>query len=381
MFCPCHSWLIFLFFSPSPQTAEIKGQDKQRYNNGNLWSVKRHLWCATVSSFPDRIMPHPPLHPAGSVESIAHALNRLTQRQNARKYAARRPVVSALKAASQPSPVSAQPASLPREKSREQENITAVVEIDYDTFVANSNNSNSNSRGYITPDPNYAHSYPSMMSANYDSNWKSHRHNVLTTFDNVQKDYRHFLNDTSSNQIMQNTHSNNFVASQDHSSHTATGKLSTESQFTPNTKSSYFHSSHNNTYSPSTPQSFTDHHYSTSVPTQAGVSDGDGSAKRRHGTSASFDLLRRIQEHNKAISHYMQVHRQYQSPTLSSDTSRSPPCRQQPTPSSSACQYQTVANADVPSFKFVVPHPPVTPKPPNFSFRSHRGVTNSTSIS
>ena len=310
-------------------------------------------------------MPHPPLHPAGSVESIAHALNRLTQRQNARKYAARRPVVSALKAASQPSPVSAQPASLPGEKSREQENVTAVVEIDCDTFVTNSNNSNSNSRGYITPDPSYAHSYPSMMSANYDSNWKSDRHNVLTTFDNVQKDYRCFLNDTSSNQIVQNTHSNNFVATQDHSLHTATGKLSTESQFTPDTKNSYFHSSHINTYSPSTPQS--------------GVSDSEGSAKRCHGTPMSFDLLRRIQEHNKAISHYMQVHRQHQSPTLSSDTPWSPPGRQQPTPSSSACQYRT--SADVPTFKFVVPHPPVTPKPPNFSFRSHRGVTNSTSIS
>ena len=136
------------FFSSSAQR-KVKNQDNQRYSH-TLFAYMLHntdiVLCTIVCLFyllADRLVPHPPLHPAGSVESIAHALNRITQRQNARKYTARRPVVSALKAASRPSMATNQ--TLSQESSQEQES------TDCDVLAANSNNSNS--REYVTPVP------------------------------------------------------------------------------------------------------------------------------------------------------------------------------------------------------------------------------------
>ena len=249
-------------------------------------------------------------------------------------------MVGALKAASQSSVVTDQ--TLSQESSQEREN------VDYDVITANSNNSNS--REYFQPVLNYgAKVSPSYKpsSAISQSTWRNSPFFTPTT-QNAQ---------------------------------------SAVSQVTPNLASPW--TIHNSTHSPTphTHQSFEDHpsflHRTTS-----NKGDGDKSAttaQRRYGTSASLDLLRRIQLHNKAISHYIEMQRQHQTPLSVNQSSSTPtnPSRlvhykKQPTPTSSESHDCTSNSA--PHFKFVVPHPPSTPKP-NFILGGHRGVIRTIPIS
>ena len=309
-------------FSPSSSIQrKVEDQDNQGYDLSFAYMVNIHVldWLL------DHLVPHPPLHPAGSVESIAHALNRITQRQNARKYTARRPVVSALKAASQPRMVTNR--TLSQESSQEQES------TDCDVLAANSNNSNS--QEHVTPVPNYGtkvnrlYEQSSAISEN-TSMWRNSPFYPPTT-QNAQ---------------------------------------SAVSQVTP-ISANIWTNVHNDTHNSSTPH------------TCQSLNKGHSLSSR--GTPASVDLLRRIQLHNKAISHYIEMQRQYQTPPLSvhqpssvSTPTRSCNSKKQPTPTPS--EYHDCTSTSAPSFKFVVPHPPSTPKP-NFVPGDHRGVIRTIPVS
>ena len=309
-------------------------------------------------------MPHPPLHPASSVESIAHALTRLTQRQNARKYAAGRPVMSALKAASQPNPESAQP--LPHENSKEQRSSSVVCRddnINFDVTAGNSNNSNS--RDFVIPFPSYGtnitHDHPMSSKAleSYTAFWKS---NPLSS---------HSLHVSPSPSYVQPSEMTIPLAGESLSLSTVIRTNSERNHN--NVSSSTFHLSSNDHYNSPV----------VSVPSECATNNVDGEtskSKNRHfGTPASLDLIKRIHLHNKAISHYIDM--QKHSPGVCAKTCvpHSPPMRTQPTPSTSSSHPHTGTPA--PSFKFVVPHPPSTPKP-NFILRpGHRGPISTTSIS
>ena len=245
-------------------------------------------------------------------------------------------MVSALKAASQSSVVTAQ--TLSQESTQERES------VDYDVIAENSNNSNN--REYVTPVPSYgAQVNPS--SAISQSTWRNSPFFTPTT-QNAQ---------------------------------------SAVSQITPNLASPW--TIHNSTHSstPHTRQSFEDHP-SFSHRTTSNKGHGDKSAttaQRRYGTSASLDLLRRIQLHNKAISHYIEMQRQHQTPlsvNQPSSTPTNPSClvhyKKQPTPTS--LESHDCTSNSAPHFKFVVPHPPSTPKP-NFILGGHRGVIRTIPIS
>ena len=285
----------------------------------------------------DRLVPHPPLHPAGSVESIAHALNRIAQRQNARKYAARRPVVSALKAASQP--------SMATDRTPSQESSQEQPSADCDVLAANSNSSNS--QDYVTPVPSYGtkvrQSYePSSAISESASTWRD-------------------------------------------SPFYPSNAQSAVSQVTPISTNTWT-DVHSGTPNSSSRQSFNKYH--RSVPhtnSKRDISMSADTAKHHYGTPASLDLLHRIQLHNKAISRYIEMQRQHQTPPLSVhqpislSTNPSSLCstsKKQPTPTSS--EYHSTS---APSFKFVVPHPPSTPKPNFMAGTHHRGVIRTTPIS
>ena len=318
-------------------------------------------------------MPHPALHPAGSVESIAHALNRLTLRQNARKYAvARRPVVSALRAASRQSPVSAQP--LPQENSRGREsNATSTCSdnIDYGVLVGNSNHSNDGD--YATP---FIPSYATMKCHNTNSH--AQLSPTATLENHTLRNDAHYLCSGPLNYQSFTQQSHPTLSSSDQPS-LFVGEPLVYSQVMTNYQSTNSYSS-----SPNIQSSKDSHHsscLSVSTPPDNSASHANKtrkSEKSNSGTSASLDFLKRIQLHNKAISHYIAVQRQRQSPGVLSMNSPSPPPRRQPTPSSLSSHSHTVTSA--PSFKFVVPHPPSTPKP-NFIPRGHRGVLSTTPIS
>lgn len=303
-------------------------------------------------------MPHPPLHPAGSVESIAHALSRLTQRQNARKYAARRPVVSALKAASQPSPVSAQ--LLHKESSREQES-KPEDGIDYDVIAANSNNSNSHSS--VTPVPNYGAKINHMQEPLLSTTTRTQRsplssYTFLSAHDlPISRDPHKFhfagsIRGCEDPSLLAGEHSVFITQVAPNSEIIPTNQDNTCSQlFT----SSYLQST------------IKGHSPCGSAFTQASSNGvGDSGVKYRHGTPGSPDLLKRIQTHNRAISQYMEMQRQHNLPHGH--------IRTQPTPTTSV--HHTTST---PSFKFVVPHPPPTPKP-NFVLGGHRGVIRTTPV-
>ena len=302
--------------------------------------------------FLDRVAPHPPLHPAGSVESIAHALNRITQRQNARKYAARRPLVGALKAASQPSIVTDR--TLSQESSQEQDS------TDCDVLAANSNNSNS--REYVIPAPSYG------------------------TKVNQSCELTSAISDSAS---MRRNSPFYPPAAQN-----AQSVVSQVASISANT----WKNVHNGTPYPSIPhtrQSFNKDQPSVSSLTNSkrivtGMSAD--TARRHYGTPASLDLLHRIQLHNKAISRYIEMQRQHQTPpstsvhqpsSVSTNQGSRSHChsdKKQPTPTSSEYHdYGTSASA--PSFKFVVPHPPSTPKPNFMAGTQHRGVIRIAPIS
>lgn len=304
------------------------------------------------------MVPHPPLHPAGSVESIAHALNRLAQRQNERKYATWRPVVGALKAASQPSPVYAQPSTQDSASERIIINEPAGADIDDNNMMiaANSNNSNSNHRGYATSVPTSSTivdhvQQPSPIRFDQQS-YSTYSESCPPTSRDGSGLHSYIV---SSEQPTLLGHSTSAI-----------------SQVTPNSGNACTSSDHTNTHFSTHPQSFKDHHsfsVSSSVKAANGSTDCDGnkSSKRRYGTAASLDLLMRIQMHNKAISHYIDMQRQHHSPSI--HTNPSPANRKQPIPSSSSSHSHTTTPA--PTFKFVVPCPPSTPKP-NSILKSHR---------
>ena len=298
--------------------------------------------CWIVYLLADRLVPHPPLHPAGSVESIAHALNRIAQRQNARKYAARRPVVSALKAASQP--------SMATDRTPLQESSQEQPSADCDVLAANSNSSNS--QDYVAPVPSYGtkvrQSYePSSAISESASTWRD-------------------------------------------SPFYSSNAQSAVSQVTPISHNTWT-DSHNGTPNSSSRQSFNKYH--RSVPHTNSKRDisnvSADTAERHYGTPASLDLLHRIQLHNKAISRYIEMQRQHQTPPLSihqpisHSTNPSSLCssssKKQPTPTSS--EYHDCTSTSAPSFKFVVPHPPSTPKPNFMAGTHHRGVIRTTPIS
>lgn len=297
------------------------------------------------------MVPHPPLHPAGSVESIAHALSRLTQRQNERKYTARRPVVSALKATSQPSPVSTQP-PIQKNSSKGDENAPAGGEVNCIAIAANSNSSNS--RDYVTPVPSYVFATEMYQPP-------------PTVVGSRWGDFSQCRSDLQS----QNTFQPSGDVTSDEQS---TLLVSPFSQVTPNSGNtmSCTSSDHNNMHLSPHIQSFQDHHPSlfSSSAQEASGGDRNCSSKHRYGTRASLDLLKRIQMHNKAISHYTDMQRLHHSPSVPAS---SPVCpsRREPVPSSSSSHSHTAISA--PSFNFIVPHPPSTPKP-NFILRGHRGV-------
>lgn len=289
--------------------------------------------------FVDRIVPHPPLHPAGSVESIAHALNRITQRQNARKYAARRPVVSALKAASLARMATADEPSSHQERSEEQDGTCTPCDV----IAVNSNNSNS--REYATPVPSRSTKISQSLkpsSAISDSKWRNFPLCVQTD---------------------QNAHS----------------------QVTPN--SSNVQTVHAGTHFSTSPtfQSLKDHpSMSCDNNSKHNMSGRTADASRyHHSTSTSLDLLRRIQLHNKAISHYIEMQRLHQAPSSAHQPSSKSTTayhsrshlshnKEKPTPTSLIDSHD-YSSTPAPTFKFVVPHPPTTPKP-NFIPESHRGV-------
>ena len=272
-------------------------------------------------------MPHPPLHPASSVESIAHALTRLTQRQNARKYAAGRPIMSALKAASQPNPESAQP--LPHKKSKEQRSIT--------------------------------HDHPTSSKAleNYTAFWKS---NPLSS---------HSLHVSPSPSYVQPSEMTIPLAGESLSLSTVIRTNSERNHN--NVSSSAFHLSSNDHYNSPV----------VSVPSECATINVDGETNKskncHFGMPASLDLIKRIHLHNKAISHYIDMQKNAPGVCAKTCVPHSPPMRTQPTPSTSSSHSHNGTPA--PSFKFVVPHPPSTPKP-NFILRpGHRGPISTTSIS
>ena len=335
-----------MFFPSSSIQRKVEDQDNQRYNLSFAYMVNNH--CPVLDRLLDRLMPHPPLHPAGSVESIAHALNRITQRQNARKYAAKRPVVSALKAASQPSMVTDQ--TLSQESSQEQES------ADCDVLAANSNNSNS--QEYVIPVP----SYGTKVNRSYE------RSSAISENTSTWKNSPFYPPATQNAQ-------------------------SAVSQITPISANTWtnIHNGISNSSIPHTCQSFMTNkgHPSSSPHTNSRCDVSDMSAdtaKHHYGTPASLDLLRRIQLHNKAISRYIEMQRQHQTPPLSvhrpspasANPSRLCHSKKQPTPTSS--EYHDCTSTSAPSFKFVVPHPPSTPKP-NFVPGGHRGIIRTTPIS
>ena len=248
--------------------------------------------------------------------------------------------------------------TLSQESSQEQEQESA----DCDVLAANSNNSNS--QEYVTPVPSYGtkvnRSYaPTSAISENTSMWRN----------------SHFYPPSTQN------------------------AQSAVSQVTPISANTWTNihngTSSNNSSTPHTRQSCSkDHPQVSSVSSRAnskrGVTESDSSAntaKRHYGTPASLDLLRRIQLHNKAISHYIEMQRQHQTPPLSvhqpssspaTDPSRFCHSKKQPTPTSS--EYHDCTSTSAPSFKFVVPHPPSTPKP-NFTVGSHRGVIRTTPVS
>ena len=336
-----------------------KEKSKNKTSKGNSHTFLAHIPIRLSSlgylfCFLDRLAPHPPLYPAGSVESIAHALNRITQRQNARKYEARRPLVGALKAASQPSIVTDR--TLSQESSQEQDG------MDCDILAANSNNSNSREYMYVTPAPSYGtkvnRSYESTLAISGSSSMRRTSPFYPPTAQNAQL---------------------------------------AVSQVTPISANTWT-SAHDGTPNPSTPhirQSFNkDHPSVSSLNNGKRVVTGMSAdtAKRHYGSPASLDLLRRIQLHNKAISRYIEMQRQHQTPPPTSihqsssvsvnrgSHSHGHSDKKPPTPTSSDCHdYGTSASA--PSFKFVVPCPPSTPKPNFMAGTQHRGVIRTAPVS
>ena len=260
--------------------------------------------------------------------------------------------MGALKAASQPSIITDR--TLSQESSQEQDG------MDCDVLATNSNNSNS--REYIIPAPSYGtkvnRSYESTLAISGSSSmWRTSP----------------FYPPTAQNAQL------------------------AVSQVTPISANTWT-SAHNGTPNPSTPhtrQSFNkDHPSASSLNNSKRVVTGMSAdtAKRHYGSPASLDLLRRIQLHNKAISRYIEMQRQHQTPPPTSvhqsssvSTNRSScSCghgdKKQPTPTSSECHdYGTSTSA--PSFKFVVPRPPSTPKPNFMAGTQHRGVIRTAPIS
>ena len=250
-------------------------------------------------------------------------------------------MVGALKAASQSNVMN--DCTLSQESSQEQES------ADYDAIAANSNNCNSSE--YLSPVPSYGTKVNRLYepsSAISESTWRNSPFYPQATH-NVQ---------------------------------------SAVSQVTPSIHKGTPNSS---PLAPHTHHSLEDHpsfspHTSNGKNKHKNVSDTSADiAKHHYGMPASLDLLRRIQLHNKAISHYIEMQRQHQTPPLSvyrpSSISTNPSHlshkKKQPTPSSS--EYHDCTSCSAPSFKFVVPHPPSTPKP-NFVPGNHRGVIRTTPI-
>ncbi len=260
--------------------------------------------------------------------------------------------MGALKAASQPSMMADR--TLSQESSQEQDG------TDCDDAVLAANSNNSNSREYVTPAPSYGtkvnRSYEP-TSTNYDSTsiWR---------------------NSPFYPQTAQNAHS-------------------AVSQVTPistNTWTNVYNGTPNFSSTHHTRQSLNKDHPLVSSLTSSkrvvtnNVMSAD-TANRHYGTPASLDLLHRIQLHNKAISRYIEMQRQHQTPPLSgsvhqSGSSQSRLChsdKKQPTSSSS--EYHDCTSASAPSFKFVVPRPPSTPKPNSMAGTQRRGVIRTAPIS
>ena len=262
--------------------------------------------------------------------------------------------MGALKAASQPSIVTDR--TLSQESSQEQDG------MDCDVLATNSNNSNS--REYVTPAP----SYDTKVNRSYEST----------------------LAISGSASMWRNSP---FYPP------TAQNAQLAVSQVTPISANTWT-SAYDDTPQSSTPhtrQSFNkDHPSVSSLNNSRRVVTGMSAdtAKRHYGSPASLDLLRRIQLHNKAISRYIEMQRQHQTPPPTSGSvhqsssvsanrgsrSHDHGDKKQPTPTSSECHdYGTSASA--PSFKFVVPRPPSTPKPNFMAGTQHRGVIRTAPVS